>query len=287
MKAKLILFFTIPCFLVAAQEDLLQELNAPDQPAFVISTFKGSRLVNGHSIETRPGGTLEFIIAHRFGTLNSGSYNLWGLDFSTIRLGLEYGITDRLYAGIGRSSFDKSYDGFIKYKFLRQEQDGFPVTVTGLGSMVYNSSMPRNFPELSASDAFAQTLQVLIARKFSSGFSFQLAPLMVHRNTVDQATEENLLFALGLGGRKSITRSLSVNVEYYPRLNENANNPNYDAIGVGVEIETGGHVFQLIFTNTLGMMERRMAAQTFDDFFDGGIHFGFNITRTFQLARNP
>jgi hypothetical protein len=270
-----------------AQDDLLNELSGEEQSAYTLATFKGTRVVNGHSVETRPEGTLEFIISHRFGTLNSGAYNLWGLDVSTIRLGLEYGITDRLSAGIGRSSFDKTYDLYGKYKLLRQLEQGFPITVTAFGSVLYNSSLTRNFPELESSDALAYAAQILIARKFSSGFSLQLAPTLVHRNTVDQAIEENTLFALGIGGRARITRSVSLNAEYYPRLNEHPDNPNFDALGFGVEIETGGHVFQLIFTNTLGMMERRMVAQTSNDFFDGGIHFGFNITRTFQLKRNP
>lgn len=285
MRAFLAVFFTSVFLITYGQDELLAELDAESGPNYTLSTFKGTRLVNGHSVETRPAGTLEFIISHRFGLLTSGSHELWGFDVSTIRIGLEYGITDRLSLGIGRSSIDKTFDSYVKYKFLRQVDQGFPFTVTGFGSIAYNSGMAKDSPELSTSDVMSQAIQLLIAHKFSAGFSLQLSPIMVNRNTVDPNTEVNTLFALGVGGRANITRSVSLNVEYYPRLNEKAETTRYDAVGVGVEIETGGHVFQLIFTNALGMMERRIVAQTPDDFFDGDIRFGFNITRTFQLDR--
>lgn len=258
-----------------------------EQTDLTLQTFKGTRLINGHSVETKPGGALEFIISHRFGTLNSGSYNLWGLDASTIRLGLEYGITDALGVGVGRSSLDKSYDGYLKYKVLGQASgaDPFPFTLTLLGSAQYKTNKSGADENLNSNDRTSYAVQALIARKFSPNFSFQVAPVLVHRNTVDQDLFVNDLFALGLGGRARITRSVSLHVEYYARLNEKEGNPNYDAIGVGIDIETGGHVFQLVFTNTLGMMERIFVAETNEDFWDGNIHFGFNITRTFQLSK--
>lgn len=277
---------TVPAW---GQDDLLKELEETqgDQTDYTIQTFKGSRVVNGHSVETKPGGALEFIISHRFGTLNSGSYNLWGLDVSTIRLGLEYGITDRLGVGIGRSSLDKSYDSYLKYKLLRQATgaNSFPITLTLLGSAQYKTYKGGSDADLSSSDRTSYALQALMARKFSSGFSFQLAPVLVHRNAVDQDLFVNDLFALGLGARVKITRSMSVHAEYYARLNEKENNPNYNAIGFAIDIETGGHVFQLVFTNSLGMMERISVAETNEDFWNGDIHFGFNITRTFQLSK--
>ena len=284
MKSAL-LFVSIVCVgMVSAQQNLLDEMEDSNEPAYVTSTFKGTRVVNGHSVETRPGGILEFSIMHRFGTLNSGGYELWGLDYSTIRLGLEYSISDRLVLAIGRSSFDKSYDTYLKYKALRQAKGISVVTITGLAGMAYNSSMPKNESDVSNSDAMAYSAQLLIARKFSQRFSIQVSPTMIHRNRVDQSAEVNTLYSIGLAARVSITRSFSINTEYYPRLNEHDENPNFNALGFALEFETGGHVFQLIFTNSLGMMERRMVAETEDDFFSGDIHFGFNITRTFQLA---
>ena len=289
-------YFLTTIFLLAfsftyAQDDLLAELEEKqdDVKDYTIQTFKGTRIVNGHSVETKAKGGLEFIISHRFGTLNSGSYELWGLDYATIRLGLEYGITDNLGVGIGRSALGKTFDGYLKYKVLRQSTGAgsFPFTVTLLGTVTnrrekFNDNSP--FKDISDADRFSFVTEMMIARKFSPAVSFQISPVFVHRNAVLEGVETHDLLALGLGGRVKLTRSLALSAEYFPRLNENSNSPNFDAVGLGIDIETGGHVFQLIFTNTQGMMEQRLVSETTDDFFDGGIHFGFNITRTFQLS---
>ncbi len=271
--------------LTLAQDDLLSEMEKQETVVsdFTIGTFSGTRLINGHSIETKHKGSLEFIITHRFGTLNSGGYNLWGLDNSSIRLGLEYGITDKLGVGVGRSSFDKTFDYYTKYKVLRQTKS-VPVTVTALGTASFKASMREEFPTLATRDKMSYVAQLLIARKFSQRVSFQLAPAFLHQRTVNQDTAVNNLLSLGMGGRVKITRSMAVVAEYYLRLNEHDATPFNDSIGLGVEFETGGHVFQLVFTNSRGMMERAFLAETTGDFFDGDIHFGFNITRTFQLS---
>jgi hypothetical protein len=284
VRINLLLF----CFLIStyllAQDDLLSELSKEGETTtYAIATFKGTRLVNGHSVETKPVGTLEFIFSHRFGTLNSGAYEFWGLDNSLVRLGLEYGISDRLGVGIGRSSEAKIYDAYLKYKALRQATGRSPVTITGLSSIAYRTY--REDPELSSSQKLSYAFQVLIARKLSSAISFQIAPIFLHRNYVNTSIEVNDLLALGFGGRVKVTPSVAITGEYYARLNELENNPYNDAIGVGVDIETGGHVFQLVLTNTSGMVERAFIPETFNNFFDGDIHFGFNITRTFQLSR--
>jgi hypothetical protein len=270
---------------VSAQEDLLNELSKTEAPdkKHVLSTFSGTRLINGHSIETKHKGELEFIITHRFGTLNSGGYNMWGLDEAYIRLGLEYAITDKLGIGVGRSSFDKSFDYYVKYKILTQTNT-IPVTITGMGAMAYNASYNVVYPELATQDKLAYVGQLLIARRFSDRLSLQLSPSFVQRNTVDKLTEVNGLASLGFGGRVKVTKGMALVGEYYLRLNEKSNNLNDDAIGLGIEFDTGGHIFHFVFTNSLGMMERAFMAETQGEFFNGDIHFGFNITRTFQLA---
>lgn len=272
--------------LLFAQDELLKELeqSEPETNAPVIATFSGTRLVNGHSVETRSKNILEFIITHRFGTLNSGAYELFGLDNSAVRIGLEYGITDRLNVGIGRSSFDKTFDYFGKYKVLQQSKT-MPVSVTVLATASYLGLKNPELNELSTTDKMSYVTQLLIARKLSSRISLQLAPSFLYRATVDQDFAVNNLISLGMGGRVKITKSMAVVLEYNLRLNENSNSPYNDAIGVNIEFETGGHVFQLVFTNSLGMVERQFMAETAGDFFDGDIHFGFNITRAFQLGR--
>lgn len=269
-----------------AQDDLLKELEdtAPKSNDPVISTFSGTRVVNGHSVETRSRGVLELIVTHRFGTLNSGAYEAFGLDNSSVRIGLEYGITDRLNVGIGRSSFDKTFDYFGKYKILQQSQT-LPVTLTLFASAAYLGLKNPELNELNTTDKMAYTAQLLLARKLTSRVSLQLSPSLLYRATVDQDIAVNTLMSLGMGGRFKITKSMAVVLEYYLRLNESADSPYHDALGINIEFETGGHVFQLVFTNTLGMAERHFMAETAGDFFDGDIHFGFNITRAFQFGR--
>src|SRR5688572_8836525 len=286
--------------MVKGQDDLLKELENQDSTDnnYTFATFKGSRVINGQSVETRRKGELEFIFSHRFGLVNGGAYTLWGLDESVTRLGLEYGVTDRFGVGIGRTSADKTYDGYVRYKLLRQKDKGTPVSITAIGTINYQTypnedDDPVLAPQLTADDRLSYVAQVLIARKFNTKLSLQINPIFVHRNTVDQNVENNDDFALGFAGRYKITKSVAISAEYTARLNAKENQPDlvpvpyirYDAVGFGVDIETGGHVFQLIFTNTLGMFERYTVTNTTHDFFGGQIHFGFNITRTFQLSK--
>lgn len=278
---------------VTAQDDLLNELVAEPVDARVIGTFKGTRVINAQSVETKPHGSLEFIFSHRFGRINEGSYTLWGFDEAYVRLGLEYGITDKFGVGIGRTSVDKTIDSYIRYKILAQRsgEQNVPVTITALGTINYKA-----FPKkeespipISAEDRISYVAQILIARKFNSNFSLQLNPIFVHRNTVDQTYQNNDDIALGIAGRYKLTRSLSFTGEYIYRLNPTDNVKDiyerYNAVGFGLDIETGGHVFQLVFTNSLGLNERAFVTETPEDFWSGDIHFGFNITRTFQLSR--
>jgi hypothetical protein len=287
----LFLFFLMiaPVSVVCAQ-DLMKELeeHEQDKKMPVEATFKGTRIVNGHSVEAKGKGELEFIIAHRFGRLNSGLYNLFGLDAAFIRIGLEYGISDRLIAGVGRNSFNKIYDGYLKYRVVRQSTGpgSSPISITAFGSTAIQTvTRKSDDPTIEFSDRLTYTMQALIARKFSPRFSLQLMPTYVHSNRVNQAILNNGQLALGVGGRYKITRSVAINTEYYYRVNPIANSPYYNSIGIGVDIETGGHVFQLILSNTQGMVERTFITETAGDFFNGDIHFGFNITRVFQLKK--
>ncbi|MBX2966472.1 MAG: hypothetical protein KF845_10020 [Cyclobacteriaceae bacterium] len=284
------MIFILTATLLSAQDDLLKELTDEPVESETIATFKGSRVINLQSVETRPKGTLEFIFSHRFGRINEGAYTLWGLDDAYVRLGLEYGITDRLGAGIGRNSVDKSFDAYARYKLLAQHPGKMPVTVTALGTINYRSSPKKGegIVPVTTRDRISFVGQLLIARKFTPGLSLQVNPLIVHRNTVNQQYENNDDVALGFAGRQKISRSIAFTAEYLIRLTSNENNPpayeRYNAIGFGIDIETGGHVFQLVFTNSLGLIERAVVAETNGNFWDGDIHFGFNITRTFQLS---
>ncbi|MEP0984172.1 DUF5777 family beta-barrel protein [Ekhidna sp.] len=282
-KISVILLVTFLGFSAFAQDELMELLESEEakDKGYVSATFKGTRVINGHSVETRSNGVLEFIISHRFGTLDSGYDGFYGLDFSTIRLGLEYGVTDNLNVGIGRASFDKVVDVFAKYRLVRQSSE-FPVSATLF------SSFARKTVEqigLNGIDRNTYTAQLLFARKFNSNFSFQVAPTIIQRNLVASDQDDNLLIAIGLGGRYKVSNRIAIVSEYYPVLTDKSAQFQ-NSFALGVDIETGGHVFQLHFTNAVQMNERGFIGETSDDFWDGEIHYGFNITRVFDLRPN-
>ncbi len=287
MRKFFILLMLIPLAGIC-QDDLLKELEQGDKPEkeYVTATFKGSRLVNGQSVETRHKRELEFIFAHRFGRVNDGIYELFGLDQAYVRIGLEYGITDRISAGFGRNSVDKTMDTYLRYKLLRQTVAGeMPVSITAFGNAAVKTSPKKEDAgyDITLQDRMSYTAQLLIARKFTPALSLQLMPSFVHKNQVDQSIEKNDQFALGIGGRIKVSKSVSLNSEYYYRFDVPEGNPYYNSLGFGVDIETGGHVFQLVLTNTRGLTERAFITETEGDFFSGDIHLGFNVTRTFQF----
>lgn len=267
-----------------SQDDLLDVLN--DEQAtetnYALATFKGARLINGHTVITRKARELEFIISHRFGRVNSGIKELFGLDDAAVRFSFEYGITDNLTAGLGRNSFEKVYDGFLKYAILRQSTGEviMPVSLTAFSSMAVRTVNEPDFEVDDFNSKVSYTHQLLIARKFNDKFSFQLASTYVHRNKV-LGDQENDIIALGIGGRMKLTTRLALNAEYYYRLTDELSPDYNDSIGIGLEIETGGHVFHLNFTNSRSMVERGFITETTGNFFEGDIHFGFNISRVF------
>lgn len=269
-----------------AQDDLLKELQQSEdslQTSYTQATFKGTRLINGHTVETRSEGVLDVIISHRFGRLNSGAYELFGLDEANVRLGLDYGLNDRLTLGIGRSSFRKVYDGFAKYKLLQQGtgRGSSPLTAVAFSSLAVETLRSQN--NLNLSNRLTYVWQLLLARKFSDHLSVQLMPSIVHRNLSLTEADDNDIYLLGAGGRYKLSKRLALNVEYYYQFNQPLAENNDNSLSVGLDIETGGHVFQLHLTNSRAMQEKGFLTQTTGDFFEGDIHFGFNISRVFQL----
>lgn len=289
---KICIFLSVCFWLVAhhvqAQDDLLNLLSADSATTeYTQATFKSTRVINGHSVETTPRNHLDFRISHRFGRLNSGAYELWGLDAATIRFGLEYGITDRLMVGVGRSSNQKLYDGFTKFKLLRQSTGAatMPVTVVLFGSTAVNTLKTAPEENVSFQSRLSYCGQLLIARKFSDNFSLQLMPTVLHRNRSNFSGEDNTIVALGAAGRYKISRRVAFNAEYYAVLPNQINALYHNSLAIGFDLETGGHVFALHFTNSLGMVEKQFIAETEGQWGEGDIHYGFNISRTFSLNR--
>ncbi len=272
--------------LQVSAQDLLDvlDLETPKSNNVVTSTFKGTRIINGHSIENRKNKELEFIISHRFGAINLGFDELFGLDQSNIRFALEYGLNDNLTAGFGRSSFEKTYDVFLKYSLLKQKkgEKSFPFAVSLFGSVAaktikdYDPADKRTFKE-----SLFYVGQVLIARKVSPSFSFQITPTYVHRNSVKVEADPHDIFAVGLGTRIKLSKRVSFNSEYFYALDHLSSLKTTNSMAFGVDIETGGHVFQLILSNAITMIEKSFITETTGNFFKGDIHLGFNISRTF------
>lgn len=271
--------------------DLLATLN--DQPApkmYTTATFKTTRLVNGHSIENTGKGVLDFRISHRFGALDGGISTFFGLDNANTRIGFDYGITDWLSIGYGRSTYEKEYDGFIKAKLLRQaDVKGSPISLSYVGAAYIKSmkspTLPQQGQEYYFSNRVAYMNQLLIARKMSQSISLQLMPTHLHYNLVPTKAEPNDVIAIGGGGRVKVSNRIAINVEYYYTLPSNQLDGAKNSLSLGMDIETGGHVFQLMLSNAIAMTERAFIGQSTSDWTKGGIHFGFNISRVFTIVR--
>jgi len=269
-------------------QDIDQLLEEATETDYITATFKSTRIINGHSIERMPEGQLDFRISHRFGQLNSGAYNLWGLDQANIHLSLEYGITNWVMAGIGRGTYEKTFDGFLKFSILRQSKGkrNIPVAVSYLASAALNSLKWDKAEDLYFWDRISYVHQLLIGRKFNERFSLEINPTFVHRNLVATELDPNDLFSLGAGARLKLTKRISFNIEYYyviPPRNDYQSTVTYNPLSVGFDIETGGHVFQIHITNSLAMIEKGFIGETTGEWLDGGIHIGFNISRVFAL----
>ena len=266
--------------------DLFAEKSTSVTKDITTGSFKTTRIVNGQSIENVGAGVLDFRILHRFGTINSGGYNFYGLDQATMRIGLDYGITKNLMIGIGRSTYEKQFDGFVKYKMVSQQtgERNIPLSISYAGTAIYKSlkdAITTYQPYIS--DKFSFAHQILFARKFNDQFSLQLTPTLLHYNIVDNAKLPNDFYSLGIGFRQRISKRVNITTEYFYRYDKLAGY--YDPLSVGVDIETGGHVFQLHVSNSTGMTERTFINETAGSWSKGDLRFGFNISRVFTLKK--
>ena len=288
MKSNLIIILIIFSFAfnLSAQNDLESLLNPAPQNTVVINTFKSTRIINNHSVELFNTRQLDVRIAHRFGLLNSGVYELYGLDQAKMRMGLEYGLMKNLMLGVGRSTYNKTYDGYIKYRILEQKrgQKNIPITIVSFSNIAINS-LKKSYSDYPFTGRLSFCNQLMIASKINTELSVQFMPSWIHWNMVTLPEDKNDVFVLGFGCRYLITKSVSINSEYFMRLNESVINMDIynNSFSIGVDIETGGHVFQLHITNSMPMHESGFMTRTQGDWFDGGIHFGFNISREFNL----
>ena len=270
-------FFALTVF---SQNDADQYLSS-DEKEYVNYSFKTNRVINLHSLENTAHGVLDFKISHRFGPVNNGFYDLFGLDYATQRIGFDYGVTDRFCVGVNRNSVGKAFDGFLKYKILRQSKGkkAMPITLLALTSAAHET-VKNGF---SWKTRMFYTSQLIIGRKFNDFITVELAPTHIRRNAVQTAAEKFDVFALGFGGRVRLSRRLTFNAEYCYVLPDQLAPEFKNSLSVGLDIETGGHVFQLHFTNSTSMSEYGYFTQTTDSWTKSGIRFGFNVSRVFTL----
>ncbi len=259
-----------------------------DKVDYTYATFKGIRLINGQTVELPPKGALNFVISHHFGAINEGAYEFFGLDQANIRFGFDYAFNDWLAIGIGRSSVNKTFDGSIKAKLLRQSSGAkkMPVTLTLFANTAITSlkwSEPERTNYFTSRMEYAY--QVLIARKFGSKLSLQLMPTLIHRNLVETIEDQNDVWAIGAGGRFKVSNRVAVTGEYYYLLPGKTADDFSNVFSIGVDLETGGHVFQLYLTNTQGLIEEQFIPMTDGKWSEGDIFISFNINRTFQIVK--
>jgi hypothetical protein len=287
----IITFFFGSAINILAQDDLLDQLDQStnEETVYTSATFKATRIINGQSVERMKKKQLDIRIHHRFGMLNEGYSNFYGLDESNIFLSAEYGLTDKLMVGLGRTTIGKTVNGFLKYNVMEQCKGKInrPVTVTLFTALDVNTATWQ-YPDKKdyLSSRVTYVFQALIARKFNEHLSLQFSPTLIHRNMVPLATDMNDLVALGLGGRYKVSRRIAVTAEFFPVLRPVWNYSSFtetNSLSVGVDIETGGHVFQIMFTNSVGMIEKDFIGETTQKWTDGAIRLGFNLSRVFSL----
>jgi hypothetical protein len=295
----LLLLFLFSAHFSHAQDDLLGMLQTEGSDDAIKNTFKSTMVVNAQTNETVAKRVLDFRITHRFGNMGTaaggGPHSLWGFDHaSNIRFSFDYGITDDLQVGIGRSKMREHIDGNIKYRLLQQTEQKIPISVTLYSIAAFTPERDVTDRYKKAAHRFSYVHQMIIARKFGDKFSFAVLPTFVHRNLVDneanpgnEQPETNDFFSLGFAGRFKLTHRTVLVADYFrnfsPYRYDNPRTPYFNPLSVGLEIETGGHVFHVNVSNSAGIIENDFLPYTRDNWLDGGFKLGFHISRVFQF----
>lgn len=284
---KYIAFLILFCFslLSFSQDDLLNELETEVDTAgveYTTASFKGLKIVNFESTKLVAKNEFTFVVAHRFGSVEDGFDSFFGLDDAVTRLNFIFGVSDGLNIGVSRSSFQKIYETSVKYRLVRQEKNGFPFSIVGFNSILVNTGLSKdNLPLIEFKHRLGYTAQLLIARKVNTNLSFELAPTFFHDNYVQVDEQDNSQLALGMGGRYKLGKRWSLNLDYGLHLNRADSSPFKNPLSIGIDLETGGHVFQMHFSNAQGMNTNTFLGQATGDWSDGDFYFGFNLSRVF------
>ncbi|MCY0968864.1 DUF5777 family beta-barrel protein [Chryseobacterium wangxinyae] len=277
---KTLLFLSVlisgPAF---AQDDLLKDIDTLQTTENNPPAFKALQIVTGQSTKLTAKKEWYIVVAHRFGDISTGFKNFFGLDDASTKLGVIYGLTDGLSLSLSRETNMKTFEFGAKYKLLKQNEN-FPVEIVGYNVMAANTDLAKdNYPHLQFGERLSYLTQALISRRFSDGFSLQLSPSYIHKNLYDPNIENNNQFLAGLGGRYKISKRISINAEYFVNFDNHSfyKNP----LSLGMDIETGGHVFQLLFSNSQLNSDIGYLTNATGKWEKGQIFFGFNLYRVF------
>ena len=279
MKNFILLLLLLP-LVSFAQEDLLEGIDTIATKEKVVSAFKALKIVNLESTKLAGKGDLYFVVAHRFGSIQDGFEGFYGLDNANTQIKFIYGLTNGLHISAGRSEY--AYDFATKYTLFPQIKDGFPVTIAGFNSLSINNTLKESdYPKLKFENRLTYVAQLLISRKFSDKLSLELVPTFFHENFVENKAQSNSQYAIGVGGRYKFAKRWSFNIDYAAHLNRASNSIYNNPLSIGFDIETGGHVFQMHFTNSQGIDEAGYLGKTTGDWSKGDVFFGFNLARVF------
>lgn len=269
-----------------AQDDLLNELNneTKNTKQFDLPAFKAMQIGNLQSTKIADKGDLYLIVSHRFGTFKNGIDDFFGLDQANTKIQLAYSFWEGIQLSFSRDSFEKTYSGTAKVRLTKQSNQ-FPLNIVGYASADINSEIKKaNYPSLKFGDRMTYTAQLLVSRRISKKLSLEIAPSFVRQNLQDlnftgARTHNQIL--MGLGGRMKVSKRMSINLEYAYNFSKHENSKYNNPLTLGIDIETGGHVFQLLFSNARGSNDGAFLTKAQGDWSTGDISFGFNVVRVF------
>jgi len=283
MKKSLTTLFLLFTVLLFSQEDLLSEIDtATEKPLYASAVFKGLKVINFESTKLVAKGGFNFIVSHRFGTVKNGFQNLFGLDEAVTHLNFVYGLSEHINISASRSSNQKIYEVATKFRLVNQQAGKMPFTVVGYTSILANTALDSdNLPKLEFKHRLSYVAQLLVSRKMNKNLSFILSPTFFHDNYLTDDFQDNSQYGVGFGGRYKLGKRWSLNTEYGVHLNRSENSLYKNPFSVGVDLETGGHVFQLLFTNSQSMNTNGVFGTSTGDWGESDVYFGFNLARSF------
>lgn len=270
------------CF-VFSQNNLLDEISSESsyKDEFEMPAFKAMKVVNNQSTKLAQKGDLYLYVGHRFGTIKGGVESLFGLDYANTKIEILYGLINQVQVGFSRESFKKTYNLHVKYG-IKSQTTSFPLSITSYNSVNLDTSLDENqYPNLNFNERYVYISQLLISRRFNDNFSFQLAPSIVKYNFLTNQFKNDFNYILNYGSRLKISKRSSFNIDYSHHLNRLNNSEEKNVLSLGIDMETGGHVFQLLFSNTQASDEAGVLTGAEGNWIKGDIFFGFNILRVF------